>query len=145
MAREHQDLAARVVEMALGVRFERPRKLGGWGQADGCGVLADGRLVVLEIECAQKHPDTNILKLWPYLEDDSACSVLLVQVFFEASLGRGSSRDRLGAWLAERMQRELAGRFRYCRLVLGQDGSFLEGLAALKDAVAHVDASRMGT
>ena len=68
--------------MARGVRFDRPWKLGGWGLADGCVVLADGRLVGLEVEWGQKHPDTNVLKLWPYLKDDSALRVLLVQVFF---------------------------------------------------------------
>jgi hypothetical protein len=108
------DLAA-----LLGVPFVAGSfPLGTWGTADAHARL-NGWRVVLEVESNQKHPSTNVAKLWPWLEEHGDERVLLVQTYFEWSPGRTSNRGRVAAWLGARMERELTGRFLYRRLVVG--------------------------
>jgi len=77
----------------------------------------------MEVELAQKHPCTNVGKYWPWLVENPSERIVLVQVFFDrtAGLGKsdglGTSRDKLGQWLAKRMEHELSGRFYYRQLV----------------------------
>jgi hypothetical protein len=53
--------------------------LDGWGDVDFY-CAKDGILVLLEVEKNQKHPNTNVVKLWPFLEEYRKNKVLLIQV-----------------------------------------------------------------
>ncbi len=136
MALEPETLVAQRIESEFGVRFGgASRSLGPWGQADNCLDLPDGTFAVLEVEARQKHPCTNVLKLWPYLAERRLTKALLIQAFFDDSPGLNSNRGHLGTWLAGRMASDLGDRFQYCRLVLGRDGSFHDGLDNLAAAL----------
>lgn len=135
MALEPEALVARRIESEFGVRFGgASRSLGPWGQVDNCLDLSDGTFAVLEVEASQKHPCTNVLKLWPYLVERRHTKALLIQAFFDDSPGLNSNRGHLGTWLAGRMASDLGDRFRYCRVVLGRDGSFQDGFEDLAAA-----------
>jgi hypothetical protein len=60
------------------------------------------------LERGQKHPQTNVLKYWPWLEDDTTRQVLLIQLF-----GSNTSRRALTAWTAQKMAETLGDRFTY--------------------------------
>jgi hypothetical protein len=79
----------------------------------------------VEIEVGQTHPTTNVLKYWPWLDEDERRSLILVQLF------QGNKHRRsLTQWLSERMTRELGGRFRYFGLDLPLEDAALEAIAA---------------
>ncbi len=106
--------------------------LDGWGSCDRHWRLPSGWYVLLEVERSQKHPSTNVAKIWPWLEEHGEARALLIHYFFEWSPGRASSRGRIAAWLGARMQRDLAGRFLYCGVVEARP-SMLEALRATVD------------
>ena len=131
-----QEYAAQIVTRDTGVEFEsRCRPLEGWGSVDKQAVLKEKEkcYLFLETEDGQKHPCTNVVKLWPYLEANSQESVILVQVFFQDRKNRDSSRGRLGPFIARKMGDALNGRFRYCQLVIDRDTDrIVEGLNELR-------------
>lgn len=134
MTRHDEDVAAQRLSQALGISFKGSKhKLDSWGEADDWTILPDGRLLLLEVETNQKHPNTNVLKVWPYLEAHPDTSILLVQVFFPRSPGLRSSRGRLCTWLGDRLQGQYPHRFRYHQLVI--DEHSIEGLDELKATI----------
>jgi hypothetical protein len=137
MARGPEFLAREVLKQRLGVEFsDKRRGLGEWGQVDGTAVLPCARTLVLEVETKQKHPSTNVLKLWPVLEADAHFSVLFVHAFFIDSPGRMSSRGKLAAWVAGKMEKTLEPRFLYRRIVLTSSGEITEGFSELQQTLA---------
>ena len=136
MARKPETLVREVLTERLNIRFvERRLHLGQWGRTDGECVLGDGTRLILEVESSQKHPSTNVLKLWPYLEENQSLSVLLVQAFFPDSPGLESSRGNVACWLADKLQTILGARFSYRRVILSRDGEPQEGFNELEAAV----------
>ena len=104
------DLRTRLEE-ALGTPLsESELVLGSWGRADLAGHVVDQAVVAVEVERSQRHPNTNVLKYWPWMDEDRRRRVFLVQVFDRAS-ANDSSRQRLATWVGARMERELGGRF----------------------------------
>ena len=71
----------------------------------------------LEIENTQKHPDTNVVKLWPYLELHKGTRVFLVQAFC-AGRRKVDSRSELAEWVAKKLEAEFPERFAYYKLVI---------------------------
>jgi hypothetical protein len=127
---------AQLLSEELGLAFgSAKRVLGSWGQADRCVELTANRWVLLEVEGSQHHPNTNVLKLWPFLEEQLDLSVLLVHVFASTARNRGSTRGRLAEWLARRMEQDLKGRFAYHRVLIGGAGAAVD-LDRLRRAVA---------
>ena len=88
------------------------------GQADRCVELGKDVWLLLEVEGKQHHPNTNMLKLWPFLERQENLSVILVHAFEGASKNRVSSRGRLADWLALKMRELLGSRFHHHRVVV---------------------------
>lgn len=93
-------------------------RLDGWGEVDNWAQLDDGIFVFLEVETSQKHPNTNVLKLWPYLDDNKAIRIFLIQTYFPTSPGLTSNRGRLGEWTANKLKTILGKRFDYQKLVI---------------------------
>lgn len=55
----------------LQIQFKDTKyKLDGWGEVDNRAQLDSGVFVFIEVETSQKHPNTNVLKLWPYLDEN---------------------------------------------------------------------------
>ena len=53
--------------------------LASWGRVDFYCYHKDV-LVLMEVEKGQKHPNTNVLKLWPFLEENPDQKILLIHV-----------------------------------------------------------------
>lgn len=92
--------------------------LKGWGEVDNWTQLDNGVFVFLEVETSQKHPNTNVLKLWPYLEEHKDIRVFLIQTYFPTSPGLTSNRGKLGAWTATKLKTIFGNRFDYQKLVI---------------------------
>ena len=136
VARNPESLVRKVLAERLEIQFTADHaKLGDWGLSDGEAKLSDQTLLLLEVESTQKHPSTNVLKVWPFLEENKSKSVLLVHAFFEDSPGRTNSRGELANWLAHRMQDILGSRFVYRRIILSRDGEQIKGFSELQAEV----------
>jgi hypothetical protein len=141
MAKIDEVSVATLIEREAGCKFKgRKFVLGDWGEVDDYVELEPNRYLFLEVETSQKHPCTNVLKVWPYLEMNSQVAVVLAQAFFPDSPGYNSSRGRLGCWLGQRLEMTFRDRFRYHRLVVAADSSrVLEGLEDLLQSLKHFD------
>lgn len=136
MALKPESLVRSILSEQLNIQFAKScSQLGGWGRTDGEAQLGGGKLLLLEVESSQKHPSTNVLKVWPFLEANEDLSVLLVHAFFPDSPGLDSSRGELAAWLAQKLHDTLGTRFIYRRIIVSRDGQPLQGFAELMTAV----------
>jgi hypothetical protein len=136
MARDQERRFAAILERDFGVTFSGPRPIGEWGNLDNVAELDDGRWLALEVEAQQKHPCTNVLKVWPYLDVNLDTRFLFVHGFFTESASVDSSRGRLSSWLGERLTQELEWQFQYVRVVCDSDDQLIEGADELRAALA---------
>lgn len=83
-----------------------------WGRADNYLRLNENSFLVVEIEMSQRHPEMNVLKIWPYLKNNPKKKVLLIQYLIDEN-SVSPNRIRLCRWLKEQMEQELSGRFLY--------------------------------
>ncbi|MFV1883025.1 MAG: hypothetical protein ACMZ7B_00840 [Balneola sp.] len=92
--------------------FERKEySLEGWGEVDFY-CYHDEVLVLIEIEKGQKHPNTNVLKLWPYLEDHPEQFVLLIQIIRPENKAP-KNRVKLCQFTGIKLENLFKNRFRY--------------------------------
>ncbi len=77
----------------LGLTFGPPTFVGLGGRSDGTAAMGPGRWIFLEIERSQTHPEGNVVKYWPWLEDTSESAVLIHVIAPDARkrAGRASS------------------------------------------------------
>ena len=115
------------LEGALSYRFSGGGRirLAPWSLADCEHRLSEHVRVFVEIERAQKHPTTNVVKYWPWLEAEPARRVLLIHLF-----DRNAHRRELTRWLGERLEVLLCGRFRYVSADLPLDDPTLARISA---------------
>jgi len=99
-------------------------------------VLRNNSWLLLEVEGKQHHPNTNVLKLWPFLEAHQNLSVILVHAFEKNGRNRLSSRGKLAEWLAKKMRKTLRSRFRYFRIVVDPSSGQIEGTDSLAPVLA---------
>jgi hypothetical protein len=85
-----------------------------WGSVDFY-TKKDGVLMLLEVERGQKHPNINVLKLWPYLEENLHIKILLIHVFCIKEIKAPKNRIRLCSFLGEKLENIFPNRFRYYR------------------------------
>lgn len=105
-----------IVGKELGIRFQdREFSLGKWGDVDNYCEVASNRYVLMECENAQKHPNTNVLKLYPYLEENPGVSIILLHYFFPKNQAP-KSRRMLCDYIANKIEQEFRGRFQYISL-----------------------------
>lgn len=72
-----------IIGNALGLTFKNEElSLGNWGEVDNWSKLSDCALILVECEKGQKHPNTNILKLYPYLEENTDLEIILIHYFY---------------------------------------------------------------
>ncbi len=100
------------IAQLLPFEFEKKEfKLNCWGQADFY-CLHEGVLVLLEIEKGQKHPNTNVLKVWPYLDEYPEKKILLIQLIREENRAP-KNRLNLCKFTGKKLEEMYAGRFSY--------------------------------
>lgn len=121
MSTADKNFAASKIGPLIGVKFQSDElRLGTWGSSDRYAILRDNTFLILEVESQQKHPSTNVAKIWPWLEENPSYRVLLIQVYLTGSPGITSNRGRIATWLGAKMEDFLEGRFRYFRWVLNE-------------------------
>lgn len=119
MSRADEARVAKDIGSALGIRFEAGNLiLGKWGMSDCYATLGQHSYLVLEVETSQKHPTTNVAKLWPYLEEKPETRIFLIHAYFQASPGHKSNRGEIATWLGRKMEKGLGERFQYFPIVV---------------------------
>lgn len=100
----------------LGVSFKNEEfSLGKWGEVDNWAQLSDDMLILIECEKGQKHPNTNVLKLYPYLEENPDKTIVLVHYFYPENKAP-KNRRALCDFIASKMENSLKDRFQYISL-----------------------------
>ncbi|RLJ60770.1 hypothetical protein CLV86_2831 [Lacinutrix venerupis] len=96
----------------LGIDFETDElKLGKWGNVDFY-CQRDNVLVLLEVEKGQKHPNTNVIKVWPYLEENPEIKILLIQIIREENKAP-KNRIALCKYMGKKIESQFPNRFRF--------------------------------
>lgn len=105
-----------IIGKELSVRFENKEwQLGSWGDVDNYCVLGRDKYLLLECERGQKHPNTNVLKLYPYLEDNKEVTLTLLHYFFPENKAP-KNRVALCHFISKKIEEAFPGRFLYLRL-----------------------------
>ena len=142
---EHTQQGVKDYLERLGVFFNGELLLGErkkeWGKSEYHRRFSENKIAVLEVDIDQTHPDTNVVKFWPYLESNPKIQVLLIHAFTlvndknEASRSFKGSRRRLCDWYGRRIERELPGRFVYKSIVV-DDLHDTKQLSALQELIS---------
>lgn len=112
---------ADIIGNALGVSFHNEEfSLDEWGDVDDWCELSHDMLILLECENSQKHPNTNVMKLYPWLEKYPKVHVILIHYFFPENK---APKNRIGLcdFIAGKMMNEFGVRFEYVQLNCGRD------------------------
>jgi hypothetical protein len=123
--------AVRQIQERIGLLLavELPVSLGSRGDR-GCLIGGKAFIYVETERPGQKHPCTNVVKYWPWLEEDVERELALVQVFVN-NTHRRLLTDRIG----ERMTQEFGKRLRYLQLTPPLTPSDLDAIAAAVEAM----------
>jgi hypothetical protein len=84
----------------------------GVGRADNSCLISDNKVLILEIEFSQRHPEANVLKAWPYLKKNEDQSMFLIQYIVNTK-AVSFNRIELCKWVGKSMEDDLKGRFNY--------------------------------
>jgi len=122
MSKSDEMKVTKYVSKKLKINFANSKFiLDGWGQVDNYCKINDDAYLFLEVETKQKHPCTNVLKLYPFLEEHKNLKIILVQYYFTSSPGLTSNRGKLSFWLGMKLQELFKNRFYYFREVFEED------------------------
>jgi len=114
-------IISQAIEEAIGITFSNEEfSLGKWGEVDNWCNLSYDTLILLECEKGQKHPNTNILKLYPYLDEFPKVNVMLIHYFFPENKAP-QNRVALCHFLGDKLEAEFGIRFQYIHLKCPQD------------------------
>lgn len=109
----HNTIVLSEIEKQLNIKFENFEfKLDNWGEVDNYAIIEKNTYVFLECERGQKHPNTNVLKLYPYLEENPQISITLIHFFFKENK-TPKNRIRLCNFVANKMKIDFGNRFNY--------------------------------
>ncbi|MEH6536650.1 MAG: hypothetical protein V7719_09670 [Psychroserpens sp.] len=98
----------------LGIQFEpNELKLDKWGNVDFY-FKKDNLFVLLEVEKGQKHPNTNVAKVWPYLEENPKIKILLIQIIRDENKAP-KNRLALCDFLGQKLENVFPNRFRFIK------------------------------
>ena len=107
---------SKIIEKKWNISFENNEfKLGKWGDVDNFCRVNDKLIILMEFEKGQKHPNTNILKIWPFLEENNDLRIVLLHYFFPENKAP-KNRKRLCFFLGEKLEKLFETRFRYVQL-----------------------------
>ncbi|MBT4399516.1 MAG: hypothetical protein HOD37_08525 [Bacteroidetes bacterium] len=69
-------------------------------------------MILLEVEKGQKHPCTNVIKVWPYLEENPELKIFLIQIVRQENKAP-KNRIALCKYMGKKMESEFPNRFKY--------------------------------
>jgi hypothetical protein len=105
-----------LISDSLGISFRNTEySLGKWGEVDNWAMLPNDTIVILECEKGQKHPNTNLLKLYPFWEENSDKTIVLIHYFYPKNKAP-KNRLALCDFLSDKMEQLFVGRFHYISL-----------------------------
>ena len=135
MSREDERRVSELLNRRLTVTLTGRKYRTEWGEADDHVFLTANRLLILEVERNQRHPGTNVLKIWPQLHRRRRLNIMLVHAFIEGSKAMNGSRKLLNDWISDRLEKEYWRRFKYHQLIVSDDFRNVTGITALKKAI----------
>jgi len=131
--KKYESVVSSIITKSTEIVFEnKGLLLGDWGKADNYAQINSNTYICLEVENKQKHPITNVVKYWPYLEETDKTKIILLHTFFPDSPGLNSSRGRLAKYFAMKMEKLFANRFKYFRLIIKADDNTVIGIEELR-------------
>jgi hypothetical protein len=132
--KETENKIAKLLARKLDVKFKsEPFPHQEWGKPDKWAQLSPNKYLLLEVEEGQTHPDTNVLKVWPYLEDHPKHRIFLIQAFFRKRRSRNSSRARLGEWIGGKLKQLFSKQFYYRKITIGENNKIINDQGSLKE------------
>jgi len=94
--------------------------LEGWGEGDF--YCRSGEILVfLEVEKSQNHPNTNVLKYWPFLDEHPDQKVLLIQMIIKGKKKISPNRIKLCKFMGKKLETLLQERFKYHFMIWNED------------------------
>lgn len=87
----------------------------GIGRADNHCILNDW-IVIFELEFSQRHPEMNVLKVWPYLNKNVKTKIFLIHHITDTKQV-SPNRIALSSFIAEKMKEDLKERFYYFPII----------------------------
>ena len=108
----------------------------GIGKADNYGYQNDW-IVTIEIEYGQSHPNTNVVKVWPYLDKTENERICLIHIILPHPNKKISpNRINLCDFVANKINAEYSERFKYYRMNWNENKrAWLPGLKSLKTEI----------
>lgn len=109
-------IVSEILEKELGVSFSNEElNINNWGHVDNYCEFSPDTIILLECESGQKHPTTNVLKLFPYLEEQDQLHVILIHYFFPEN-NAPKNRIALCEFMGSKLENFFGIRFQYVRL-----------------------------
>jgi hypothetical protein len=87
----------------------------GIGRADNHCIL-NGWIVIFELEFSQRHPEMNVLKVWPYLIENVKTKIFLIHHITD-SIKVSPNRIALSSFIANKIKEDLKERFHYFPII----------------------------
>lgn len=133
------------VGKVLGLTFKNEEyRLDGWGEVDNWAETEFGTLVLLECEFSQKHPNTNVTKLWPFLVERHDIRVFLLHYFDQLNKA-SKNRLKLCEYFGKRMEEEFPGRFGYVKINCSSKAIKTELASICDDFISFDNQSRQSS
>jgi hypothetical protein len=136
MSKTSENKVAKLLQKTLPLEFECTRfklgESGKWGEVDKVSKVCPNKYVFLEVEEGQTHPDTNVLKVWPYLQENRRVRIFLIQVFLPKCLNKSKSRVLLSEWTACEIEKRFPRAFQYWRIAISGDINKINKSRSLK-------------
>lgn len=98
----------------------------GIGRADNYCIIKNWH-VVIEMEFSQRHPEMNVMKAWPFLENNPKEKVFLIQHLLDDK-SVSPNRIKLCKWLGAKMEAQLKGRFYYNLIINDLNPNTITGI-----------------
>lgn len=84
------------------------------GRADNYCITSE-YIVIFELEFSQRHPEMNVLKVWPYLNNNPSKKIFLVHHITDTNFV-SPNRIELSSFIAERIKADTK-RFEYFQIL----------------------------
>ena len=86
----------------------------GIGRADNYCITSE-YIVIFELEFSQRHPEMNVLKVWPYLNNNPSKKIFLIHHITDTNFV-SPNRIELSSFIAERIKADTK-RFEYFQIL----------------------------